>query len=72
MGENEQRQHQFGDAAETDVEQAANGAAGPLGQLLSRFADPICQDGNRDHTAKEEPNRAGAYCVSQSQRQRDE
>ena len=51
--QDEQREDEFGEAAEADVEQAADGRADVFGDLLGGPAHPVRQHGNGHRAGKE-------------------
>jgi hypothetical protein len=71
LGEDEERQHQFGDVAEADVEEPADGAAGPLRQLLGGSTHPVGKDADRGGPGDENPDRHCIEQVAQRKRQRN-
>ena len=72
LAQHEQREHEFGGVAEADVEQAADRAAGVLGDLLGAAPHPVGEDADRDETAEENPARAGEVEMMQRERERHE
>ena len=71
-GEDEKGEHQFGDVAEAYVQQAADRAAGMLGELLGGAAEPVGEHGNGDRTAYEDPNGRRIDEMAQGKGQRNE
>ena len=57
--QDEEREHEFRCVAERDVEQAADGGASALGDLLRRAANPAAERNNRSRARGKYPHRRG-------------
>ncbi len=71
VGQHERGEDQFGEAAEADIEQAAERRAYLDGHLLRRPPDPVREDPDRDRASHEHPDRRRAAEVTEPRGDRD-